>query len=153
MLQFRRTPARLAAAAAAAGAVTLAGATIPAAASAATRPATASSPSLLGTWHFEGGLFKFVRNKKGEYVDVVIKRRPDAVCASKNDRNGHIALRKTSALGYTGKWEWFYTSCASAGWGKTVITLSKSGAKAHVVANAPAGTGAPTSRFWITRDK
>jgi hypothetical protein len=112
------------------------------------------APSLVGKWSIDGGIFGFVKEKgKNVYVDKVYKKRPDIVCPSGNDKNGQIILKKVSAREYKGKWKWFYSTCAFAGWGPTTITLSKSGATAKFVSDPPPNTDGTAETFTIKRLK
>jgi hypothetical protein len=120
----------------------------------ATHATAKPTPSIVGKWNFEGGVFGFSKEKgKNVYIDKVYKQRPGIFCPSVNDKSGQIVLEKVSALEYKGKWKWFYSDCAFAGWGTTVVTLSKSGATAKYVGYAPKGTGGITERFTLKRLK
>lgn len=126
-------------------AVVLAGTATPAIASASVaRPA--ASHSLLGKWRMRGGIFKFIKNDKGKYVDIVIKKRPHVFCPSVNDKSRQIIVSKAKHGWrlYRGEWKWFYYNCTVAGWGKTTITLSTTGKSARIVSDPPKGTsGSP----------
>jgi hypothetical protein len=115
-------------------------------------PATAK-PSLTGTWNVQGGIFKFAKNKKGQFVDTVVKQRPGVFCPNTNDKNGQIVLtqQKQNPLEYKGTWKWFFDTCSFAGLGPTTITLSASGRTAVLVSDPPGGVGGSVEQFTIKR--
>jgi hypothetical protein len=110
-------------------------------------------PSLTGTWNVQGGIFKFARNKNGQFVDTVVKQRPGVFCPSTNDKSDQIVLRQQASnpLEYKGTWKWFFTSCSFAGLGPTTITLSRTGATAVLVSDPPSGVGGSVEQFTIRR--
>jgi hypothetical protein len=110
-------------------------------------------PSLTGTWNVEGGIFKFARNKNGQFVDTVVKQRPGVFCPNVNDKNDQIVLRQQASnpLKYKGTWKWFFSSCSFAGLGPTTITLSKTGSTAVLVSDPPSGVGGSVEQFTIRR--
>jgi len=140
-------------------AVALGGTALPVAANAAAhqpavahQPATAR-PSLAGSWNVQGGVFKFAKNKHGQFTDTVVKQRTGVFCPNVNDKNGQIVLtqNKQHPLEYKGTWKWFYDSCSFAGNGPTTITLSASGKSARLVTDPPRGFGGSGEEFTITR--
>jgi hypothetical protein len=134
-------------------AAALAAGTLPVAAEAAAHAPDTARPSLTGAWGFQGGIFKFARNKRGQFVDTVVKQRAGVFCPNVNDKNGQIVLtQQKNPLVYKGTWKWFYTgSCAFAGNGPTAITVARSGKTAVVVSTPPAGLGGSVETFTITR--
>jgi hypothetical protein len=135
-------------------AVALAGGTLPAVANAATHLPATAVPSLAGAWNVQGGIFKFAKNHKGQFVDTVLKQRPGAVCPNVNDKNGQIVLtqQRQNPREYKGTWKWFFSNtCAFAGYGPTTITLSANGKTAKFVSDPPSGLGGSVEVFTITR--
>jgi hypothetical protein len=121
---------------------------------AATPQLDTARPSLAGTWNVQGGIFKFARNKNGQFVDSVVKQRPGVFCPSVNDKSDQIVLRQQASnpLEYKGTWKWFNTgSCAFVGLGPTTITLSRTGATAVMVSDPPGGVGGSVEQFTIKR--
>jgi hypothetical protein len=132
----------------------LAAGMLPVAADAATHLPATAKPSLAGTWNFQGGTFKFAKNKKGRFVDAVLKQRPGVFCPNVNDKSGQIVLTQQAKhpLEYKGTWKWFISgSCAFVGNGPTTITLSGSGRTAVLVSDPPSGLGGSVETFTITR--
>jgi hypothetical protein len=132
----------------------LAGGIAPGVADAAAHAPATGVPSLAGTWNFEGGVFKFAKNSKGQFVDTVVKQRPGVFCPSVNDKNGQIVLtqQRHDPREYKGTWKWFFTgSCSFAGDGATTITLSASGKTAQLVSDPPSGLGGSVEVSTITR--
>jgi hypothetical protein len=149
-----RTAIRMSRLAVASALAALAVATLPAAADAATHQPATAKPSLAGTWNVQGGIFKFAKNKKGQFVDTVVKQRPGVFCSNVNDKSGQIVLTQQAKkpLEYKGTWKWFISgSCAFVGNGPTTITLSGSGRTAVLVSDAPPGEGSSVEEFTITR--
>lgn len=134
-------------------AAALAGGTLPILAHAAAQLPATARPSLAGTWNVQGGVFKFSENRKGQFVDTVVKQRPGVFCPNINDKNGQIVVTRQAKnpLEYKGTWQWFYTSCSFAGIGPTTITLSKSGGTAVLVSDPPKGVGGSVEEFTIKR--
>jgi hypothetical protein len=135
-------------------AVAVTGGTLPAVADAATHLSAAATPSLAGTWNVQGGIFKFAKNHKGQFVDTVVKQRPEAICLNVNDKNGQIVLtqQRQNPREYKGTWKWFFSgTCASAGNGPTTIILSANGKTARFVSDPPSGIGGTVEIFTITR--
>ena len=135
-------------------AITLAGGALPIAAQAATHVPATAVPSLAGTWSFQGGIFKFAKEKNGEFTDTVVKQRTGVFCANVNDKNGQIVVtrQKQNPREYKGLWKWFWaSSCAFAGNGPITITLSASGSSARLVSDPPSGVGGSIEVFTIKR--
>jgi hypothetical protein len=112
--------------------------------------ASAATPSLVGKWSFDGGIFKFVKTGANTYKDVVIKKRTGVFCSHVNDKSGQMVMHKKSVRVYKGTWKWFfYSGCRSAGLGKTTIKLSRYGAHAYLTADPPADlTGTVEKATW-----
>jgi hypothetical protein len=138
----------------AAVAAALAAGTLPIAAEAAVHAPDTARPSLTGTWNVQGGIFKFAKNSKGQFVDTVLKQRPGVACPNVNDKNGQIVLtqQKKNPLEYKGTWKWFNTgTCAGIGNGPTSITLSASGKTAVLLSYPPPAYGDSAGKFTIKR--
>jgi hypothetical protein len=112
-------------------------------------PARASTvtPSLVGKWSFDGGIFKFVKTGANTYKDMVIKKRTGVFCRHVNDKSGQFVMHKESARVYKGTWKWFFSgTCKFAGLGKTKIKLSRYGAHAYLTSDPPAGLSGTTEK-------
>ncbi len=116
----------------------------------------ATSTSIVGEWLITGGtegqgVFQFIKSGPNAYTDLVIQKRSAVLCPSVNDKSRQIVLRETSPGIYEGTWEWFLTSCASAGLGSTTVTISASGSTATLVTDSPAGLGFAPEDYTLTR--
>jgi hypothetical protein len=112
------------------------------------------TPSLVGKWSFDGGIFKFVKTGANTYKDVVIKKRTGVLCPHVNDKSGQMVMHKKSTRVYKGTWKWFFTgSCDSAGLGKTTIKLSRFGAHAYLTSDPPASVGGTAEKATWKRLK